>query len=97
MIRWVGGASRTNNKKDMCLKESGSCDNNPRFNSWRVGVLGGGGFHDHLLNTRISTLIIDKMFIYEYQKYEECGLWSSFELANHLVLIACSISLERVG
>lgn len=42
MIRWVGGASRTNNKKDMCFKESGSCDNNPRFNSWSVCVLGGG-------------------------------------------------------
>ena len=55
----------------------------------------GGGSHDHLLNMRVSALIIDEMFIYESQKYEERGY--GLELANHLVLIACSISLERVG
>ena len=27
-----------------------------------INMIGGGGLYDHLLNTRISTLIMDKMF-----------------------------------
>ena len=51
--------------KDMCLKEMGLCskyDNHSRLNSHEHHRGGAGDVYDHLMNTRIFTLVMNKIF-----------------------------------
>jgi hypothetical protein len=82
-------APKTDTKKDICLKRDWTMrskyDNHFKLNSQHNW----GNLFDHAPNTRMSTLIMSKIFIRAPINYEEKRLRPRSEFASHLILIAC--------
>ena len=64
-MHWYGSKNKC--KKDMCLNEIGLRAQNMITSLGSIvnifGREGGGDLYDHLVSTRIFTLIMDKIFI----------------------------------
>lgn len=92
-VVWCG--SKHWHKCDICLKDTGFCA--PRnmitimglkFNKIGVGLVGEASLYDHLINTRILTLIMDKRMNPSSKNYEANGYMHDLDV---LIIMRCCV------
>jgi hypothetical protein len=81
--------SKNGHQKDVCFKKNGLHVLILLIVlSSIIDIIGVGDLCDPSMNSRIFTLMMNKIFIVVLQKYEANHLWTRLEIDNHLALIA---------
>ena len=90
---WFGVTPRTDTRRTRVHKTS-VCAQNMITISWSTVNIIGKYVYDHLMSTRIFTLVM-VYNIHMFSKNLRKSFRPGFGFANHLVLIACSIYQEK--